>query len=441
MGHVAKQGVADVREVEDVLLAHIGLVPTLERQGRPASSDLDERLCARLQINVSELGDWLAAQHARVEKQLQLLSWQSWGSDNQIIASVQTLVNEGAAVMGREPPEWTENFQPSGARGGGDTATGCLSWLGKRLGGLGLSGSQEPTTDEAPLLIVCAREESGSHLRLLQQEFGKGLRCEVIIGTDQADTWRSEVERATRGVILLQTQSVLRDPVRLLQLFEATRRRHPLVCVNMVGGGYDFAAVKPLLRSLATELSQAQMATLRTELQESGQGVGQLSNSLGHAVPNAISVFFNPAAGAAMVDAVILDILDKLQRDKQLLESEAIKEPHGVRWQDSRAKLAAVAAFCRGDRHLGDQLRKPDETTSVMVTKAGGEQFTNSNGKARAAESSSMASARAWLARAEVELVVAKPKAEQLTSSTSNSGAAGSSSMHAGASAEAESRI
>ena len=143
----------------------------------------------------------------------------------------------------------------------------------------------------------------------------------------------------------------------------------------------------------------------------------------------------------AMVDAAILDILDKLQRDKQLLESEAIKEPHDVGWQGSQKKLAAVAAFGRGDRHLGDQFRKPDETTSVMVTKAGGEQVTNSNGKARAAESSSMASARAWLARAEVELVVAKPKAEQLTSSTSNSGAAGSSSMHAGASAEAESRI
>ena len=401
MGHVAKQGVTDVREVEDVLLAHIGLVTTLERQGRPASADLDERLCARLQINVSELGGWLAAQHARVEKQLQLLSWQSWGTDNQIIASVQTLVNEGAAVIGREPPAWTENFEPGGARGGGDAATGRLSWLGKQLGGLGRSGSQEPTTDEAPLLIVCARKEVSSHLRLLQQEFGKGLRCEVIIGTDQVDTWRSEVERATRGVILLQTQSVLRDPVRLLQLFEATRRRHPLVCVNMVGGGYDFAAVKPLLRSLATELPQAQMATLRTELQESGQGVGQLSNSLGRAVPNAISVFFNPVAGAVMVDAAIKDVLDKLERDKQLRQSDAIKEPHAVGWQGSKEKFAAVAVFGRGDHHLGDQLRKPD-ATSVAVTKPTGEQFIGS---------------------------------------TSKHGAAGSSSMHSSASAEAEDRI
>ena len=374
MAHVAKQGVTNVREVEDVLLAHIGLVPTLERQGRPASADLDERLCTRLQINVSELGGWLAAQHARVvEKQLQFLSWQAWGTDNQIIASVQTLVNEGAAVMGRDPPEWTENFKPGGARGAGSAggaATGSLSLsrLRKQLSSLGKSGSQEPTTEGAPLLIVCARKEVSSHLRLLQHEFGKGLQCKVIIGTDQVDTWRSEVERATRGVILLQTQSVLQDPVRLLQLFEATRRRHPLVCVNVVGGGYDFAAVKPLLKSLATELSQAQMATLRTELQDGNQGVGQLSNSLVRAVPNAISVFFNPVAGAAMIDAAIKDILDKLERDKQLLQSDAIKEPGAVGWQGTQKKLAAVAAFGRGDRHLGDQLRKPD-ATSVVVTK------------------------------------------------------------------------
>ena len=45
MAHVGKQGVTDVRKVEDVLLAHIGLVSSLERPGRPASMDLDRRLC------------------------------------------------------------------------------------------------------------------------------------------------------------------------------------------------------------------------------------------------------------------------------------------------------------------------------------------------------------------------------------------------------------
>ena len=109
MEHVVKLGVSVEREFEDVLLAHLGLVPSLERPGRPLSVELNERLCARLQIDVAGLGDWLAAQHARVERQLQILSWQAWGTDNQIIASVQTLLNECAAVMGREKPEWKEH--------------------------------------------------------------------------------------------------------------------------------------------------------------------------------------------------------------------------------------------------------------------------------------------------------------------------------------------
>eukprot|EP00964_Phaeocystis_antarctica_P161960 scaffold135247_cov145-Phaeocystis_antarctica.AAC.1 len=43
MAHVGRQGVTDVHEVEDVLLAHIGLVSSLERPGRPASMELDLR--------------------------------------------------------------------------------------------------------------------------------------------------------------------------------------------------------------------------------------------------------------------------------------------------------------------------------------------------------------------------------------------------------------
>ena len=94
MAHVGKQDVIDVREVEDVLLAHIGLVSSLERPGRPASMDLDLRLCAHLQKEVADLASWLPAHNAVVEQRLSAISWQSWGSDNQVIASVQTLVGE-----------------------------------------------------------------------------------------------------------------------------------------------------------------------------------------------------------------------------------------------------------------------------------------------------------------------------------------------------------
>ena len=66
------------------------------------------------------------------------------------------------------------------------------------------------------------------------------------------------------------------------------------------------------------------MATLRTELMAHGNGVGQLGITISNAVPNVISVFFNPAASDVMMEAAIKDILDKLKRDGELLRSGAI---------------------------------------------------------------------------------------------------------------------
>ena len=124
--------------------------------------------------------------------------------------------------------------------------------------------------------------------------------------------------------MLLQTQSVLRDPVRLLQLFEAVRQRHPLVCVNVIGGGYDFAKVKPLLLSLSNELYPNEMATLRADLLAHGNGVGQLGSSLSDTICHTISVLFNPDASDVVMEAAIKDIVDKLKRGDELLRSGSI---------------------------------------------------------------------------------------------------------------------
>ena len=83
-----------------------------------------------------------------------------------------------------------------------------------------------------------------------------------------ASSWTRGKTRSRRrqGILLLQTKSVLRGAVRLLQLFQATLQRRPIVCVNVLGGGYDFAKAKALLLSLSTELPVGQMVALRTEL-------------------------------------------------------------------------------------------------------------------------------------------------------------------------------
>ena len=83
--------------------------------------------------------------------------------------------------------------------------------------------------------------------------------------------------------------------MRLLQLFHAAQKRLPVVCVVVMGGGYEFAKAKPLLNQLRKQLAADEVATLRAQLAMDGAGVGQLARALGHAIPNAISVFFDPA--------------------------------------------------------------------------------------------------------------------------------------------------
>ena len=64
------------------------------------------------------------------------------------------------------------------------------------------------------------------------------------------------------------------------------------------------------------------METLRTELAARSSNVLSLASSLSRAVPNAISVSFNPCARAALLDAAVLDIVDKLGRSAELLQSD-----------------------------------------------------------------------------------------------------------------------
>ena len=80
MAHVRKQGVTDVRELEDVLLAHLGLVPTLVRPGRDASGELDQRLATRLNKRVDELILRMPARSAAVKHRVLHLVWQPWGT-------------------------------------------------------------------------------------------------------------------------------------------------------------------------------------------------------------------------------------------------------------------------------------------------------------------------------------------------------------------------
>ena len=66
------------------------------------------------------------------------------------------------------------------------------------------------------------------------------------------------------------------------------------------------------------------MATQRADLLAHGNGVGQLGSSLSDTICHTISVFFNPDASDVMMEAAINDIVDKLERGAELLQTGAI---------------------------------------------------------------------------------------------------------------------
>ena len=136
----------------------------------------------------------------------------------------------------------------------------------------------------------------GMQARLLQTLIAQRLRCEVLINSDDAELWHDEAIDASRGVILLQTRRVLSHPLRLLQLHVASKRDHPLVCVKILGGGYDFDGAKRFLQTLPSALPPHDLAALRNSLEEDGAELGQLVRRLSSAVPNSISVHCDPGA-------------------------------------------------------------------------------------------------------------------------------------------------
>ena len=88
------------------------------------------------------------------------------------------------------------------------------SKLSRKLSGKSSDASSTAAAEGDGLLLVLDPEECGGAGRLLQQELAQRLECDVGLSSGSVDAWRSEVAGAGRGVVLLQTKSVLRHPVR-----------------------------------------------------------------------------------------------------------------------------------------------------------------------------------------------------------------------------------
>jgi hypothetical protein len=107
---------------------------------------------------------------------------------------------------------------------------------------------------------------------MLEAELGKGAVYLDATDATDLDTILTAVASA-KALLLVLTKSVLERPWVLLELYEAISRSLPVLCVHVVGGGYDFASAAAYLNDLETQLGDRDapaLDELRSKLGERG---------------------------------------------------------------------------------------------------------------------------------------------------------------------------
>lgn len=219
-----------------------------------------------------------------------------------------------------------ERREGSGSRGGNARLSRLSpSWLPLGLGRAS-GGGGSASADAMPryaFFVSYFREEAGCIGRFLQTALQEQLQRPVFLDASDADVLDEIVAHGVARaecVLLLQTAGVLTRPWVLLELFEAVRRKLPVVPVCVAGGGYDFETARSFLHDLERQLDAANpgaVEAVRSRLAARGERFSTLQRALSSTVPGIISVPFHPDGSDNHVAAVVRDIADKSARARR----------------------------------------------------------------------------------------------------------------------------
>jgi len=167
------------------------------------------------------------------------------------------------------------------------------------------------------------RAEAGGDARFLQAKLAETMRRPVFLDATDADVLGQILDTGlarSDALLFLQTAGALSRPWCLLELYEAARQRIPILMLYVEGKGYDYTAARQFLDELPSTLERANpgaTAELRRHLQSRGLTFGGLHRTLASLVPSIISIQFRPDGTDSHVQAVLQDIVDKLERMRQ----------------------------------------------------------------------------------------------------------------------------
>ena len=277
-------------------------------------------------------------------------TWHSGGTDAQLLADVKDLVLAMADATGRQL-HWTGEEDHINSV----TLSSCIGSVCEMC----RKCTSKDRADSYSVFIACDPVETSDVARYLQGALTRRCPLPVVqeIGPEVDETSIDDVLTLGIGrshaLLLLLSGNVLARPWTLLQIYEAIRLERPLVCVEVQGRGYAHAEAREWLKNLRVELdSSAPGATaeIRRVLHARGASFSQMQAALSAVLPSIIAITFTPDGSQNHVDAVLVDVCERLIREKQLSKqssffslrhSEAIRNHRSsVEAEDSMASVS-----------------------------------------------------------------------------------------------------
>ena len=171
--------------------------------------------------------------------------------------------------------------------------------------------------------------------RFIKGELERMLKTGIFLDSDDLKDLKMLLDHVRNSdvLVVLQSEQVLQRPWCLLEIHAALEARVPIVSVNCLGKGYDFAAASTFLRHLDTELDIVSPGALDLIR---GEGVDplELAYKLSRAIPNIIAVNFDSSASRNVIQASLLDLLDSMRHAEPQVVDEG--GAHFEHWKTLR---------------------------------------------------------------------------------------------------------
>jgi len=276
-----------------------------------------------------------------------VIKFQPWASDHQMLAACIDLVDACAEAAGRAKLAWGDNKMrvedkgPNSSRresmgrsnSGSTVPPMTKKWrLTSHATALSRAARRNGSNAEAKGAAYAAfvshyRAEAGCTARFLQVALARRLGRPVFLDASDAvsiDTIISDGVVNSEMLVLILTERVLTRPWVLLEVYEAVRRKIPLVPVFIEGAGYDYGRAAEFLKDLETNLEAANPGAVNViegQLRKRGSdglSFAYLAEALQTAIPLTIAVQYSPDGSDNHIEAALSDMIDRAQKQRML---------------------------------------------------------------------------------------------------------------------------